>query len=213
MTNAVTVSSRSREIAGLLLSIGALKLSVTEPFTYASGAKGPIYCDNRVLVSYPKERRQVIDAMAELVKQEIGPERFDLLAGVSTSGIPFCCWLSDQLDKPMVYVREAPKEHGLGKRVEGVLRSGQRSVVIEDLVTTGGSAISTVEGLRNEGSVVEYCVAIFTYERPAAATAFTKAGVQLLTLSSIGALLEEAESQGKISGDEAEEVRSWQRGF
>lgn len=212
MSNAV-VSPQSREIARLLLSVGAVDVSVAEPFTYSSGAKGPIYCDNRLLMSYPKERREVVKALAELVTSQLGLGGFDLLAGVATSGIPFASWLAAHLDKPMVYVREAPKEHGKHQRVEGILRQGQRALVVEDLVTTGRSALSAAAGLREEGGVVEYCVAIFTYESPAAERAFQQAGVQLLTASNITSLLEESQELGKIKPQELEAVRAWQRGL
>ncbi len=114
MSNTV-VSPQSKAIARLLLSVGAVSLSVAEPFTYSSGAKSPIYCDNRLLMSYPKERREVVKALAELVTSQVGLDEVDVLAGVATSGIPFAAWLAEYMDKPMVYVRDAPKEHGRGR--------------------------------------------------------------------------------------------------
>ena len=208
MSNTV-VSPQSKAIARLLLSVGAVSLSVAEPFTYSSGAKSPIYCDNRLLMSYPKERREVVKVLAELVTSQVGLDEVDVLAGVATSGIPFAAWLAEYMDKPMVYVRDAPKEHGQGRRIEGVLEPQQRAVVVEDLVTTGRSALSTADGLREAGAVVSHSVAIFTYNLDAAAEGFAEANMELLVASNISTLLEEAKDMGSITQQELEEVQSW----
>ena len=208
MSNTI-VSPQSKAIARLLLSVGAVSLSVAEPFTYSSGAKSPIYCDNRLLMSYPKERREVVNVLAELITSQVGLDEVDVLAGVATSGIPFAAWLAEYMDKPMVYVRDAPKEHGRGKRVEGVLEPQQRAVVVEDLVTTGRSALSTADGLREAGAVVSHSVAIFTYSLDAAAEGFAEANMELLVASNISTLLEEAKDMGSITQQELEEVQSW----
>ena len=167
MTNPPAADATSREIAAILLEVGAVSINAANPFTYASGARSPIYCDNRVLMSYPVQRRRVIALWAGLLDRQTGAGNFDVLAGVATSGIPFCAWLAEALDKPMVYVRDTPKAHGTGQQVEGALRPGQRAVVVEDLVTTGRSALAAVDGLRAAGAVTGQCSAIFTYESPA----------------------------------------------
>lgn len=207
MTTAPT--DTAREIAEILLRIGAVLLSAKEPFTYASGARSPIYCDNRLLMSYPAERRLVVGKLAAALD---GID-CDVVAGVATSGIPFAAWLAERLDRPMVYVRDAPKEHGRQQLVEGIIKPGQRAVVVEDLVTTGRSALETVEGLRAAGAEVTHSTAIFTYESPAAVKAFEGASVNLIALSGIRALLEVATSSGRLSQEDARMVRDWQGSF
>ncbi len=209
MTDALATDAASRDIAAILLEVGAVSINVANPFTYASGARSPIYCDNRVLMSHPSRRREVIRQWASLLDRQIGAGNFEVLAGVATSGIPFCAWLAEALDKPMVYVRDAAKAHGKGQQVEGVLQPGQRAVVIEDLVTTGRSALATVEGLRAAGAVAQHCAAIFTYESPAAVAAFFQAGVGLHTLSRISVLIEVATANGRISPADAAAVGAW----
>src|SRR5439155_12403169 len=141
-----------------------------------------IYCDNRIIMSYPAERRLVTERLAEAVTATVDPKQIDTIAGVATSGIPFAAWLAERLDRPMVYVRDAPKEHGRGRAFEGNLPPGHRVVVVEDLVTTGKSALQTVEGLRDAQAVVEHSTAIVSYESPAAEQAFKSAGVTLIPL-------------------------------
>jgi len=199
----------ARQIARVLLDVGAVAINAQNPFTYSSGAKSPVYCDNRLLISYPDERRRVIDAMVHLVSQEVGLDHFDVVAGVATSGIPWAAWLADALAKPMVYIRDAPKGHGRGQRVEGVLTAGQRAVIIEDLVTTGRSSLWAVEGARETGAVVERCIAIFSYEWAQAAAAFAAAGVQLSTLSRISTLVQVALAAGNISQSDLNAVQAW----
>lgn len=209
MTRPPATDAISREIAAILLEVGAVSINAANPFTYASGARSPIYCDNRVLMSYPVQRRRVIALWAGLLDRQIGSGEFDVLAGVATSGIPFCAWLAEALDKPMVYVRDTPKAHGKGQQVEGVLRPGQRAVVVEDLVTTGKSALAAVDGLRAAGAAADQCAAIFTYESPSGAAAFAAAGVNLHTLSRISVLLEVATETRRISAADAAAVRAW----
>jgi orotate phosphoribosyltransferase len=185
-------------VAELLLRIGAVAIRVDPPFRYRSGMVGPIYTDNRLLCSYPNERRRVVGYFAELLTEhKIVP---DVLAGVATAGIPHAAWLAERLELPMVYVRGEAKDHGKGKRVEGTLtpradplgdaprlpsddeRPAPNVVVVEDLVTTGGGALDAVAGVRAEGGRVTNCLAICTYGFAQAAAAFAAAGVTLHTL-------------------------------
>ncbi len=174
-----------REVARLLLDAGAVAIDVEHPFRYTSGILSPIYCDNRLLISFPEKRRRIVGWMAERLEAAIGRAGVDVIAGTATAGIPYAAWLSDRLDLPMVYVRAAAKEHGRGQRVEGRLQAGQRVVVVEDLVTTGGSSISTVEGVEEAGGKVVGCVAIFSYELPRAAEAFEARGIPLFPLTGL----------------------------
>ena len=199
----------ARAIARVLLEIGAVAINVANPFTYSSGAKSPAYCDNRLLISYPEKRRQVVEAMAQVARQTIGLDRIDVVAGVATSGIPWAAWVAEALNKPMVYVRDAPMGHGKGQRVEGVLQPGQRAVIIEDLISTGGSSLSAVEGVRETGAEVQDCISIFTWEWAQSQRAFQSAGVRLHPLSRISVLLQVARESGALSPSDVAAVQSW----
>lgn len=196
----------SREIAGLLLRLGAVSINVEQPFRYASGIVSPIYCDNRLIISHPAERGQVVDRLVERLDAEVGRAAFDVVAGTATAGIPWAAWVADRLGKPMIYVRGAAKEHGRGQRIEGHLLPGQRTVVVEDLVTTGGSSLSTVEAIREAGGSVEACLAIFTYELPTTRQSFEARGVRLLALTGLSALLEVAAAEGYLAPEQRAEV-------
>ncbi len=196
-----------REIARLLLDAGAVSIDVEHPFRYTSGILSPIYCDNRLLISFPAERRRIVGWMADRLEAQIGQAGVDVIAGTATAGIPYAAWLAEALTLPMVYVRAAAKEHGRGQRVEGRLREGQRVVVVEDLVTTGGSSISTVEGIEEVGGKVVGCLAIFSYELPRAVAAFEARGIPLYTLTSLSTLLEVAAESGRVSPERLDEVR------
>lgn len=195
----------ARRVAQVLLEAGAVAINVANPFTYSSGAKSPVYCDNRLLISHPDKRRQVVTAMTGTLQGLT----FDVVAGVATSGIPWAAWVAEAVGKPMVYVRDAPKGHGKGQRVEGLLGEGQRAVIVEDLITTGRSCLSAVEGARETGATVEHAVSIFTYEWALSQQAFAAAGVTLHPICSISVLLQVARQSGAISAGDVEAVSAW----
>ncbi len=195
------------EIARLLLQLGAVAINVYEPFVYASGTRSPIYCDNRLIISHPAERGVIIAALADAV----GRGGADVVAGTATAGIPWAAWVADRLDKSMIYVRAEAKEHGRGRQIEGRLAAGQRVVVVEDLITTGGSSLQTVRAIRSAGGRADQCVAIFTYGLPKAASAYAKAGVELVTLSTIAALLDVAIAEGYLAEGDRGAVEAWLR--
>jgi orotate phosphoribosyltransferase len=218
-------SARGEAVAELLLNVGAVTIRVQPPFRYRSGLLSPIYTDNRLLCSYPAERRLVAGHFAGLLQEQgIVP---DVLAGVSTAGIPHAAWLAERLAVPMVYVRGEAKDHGKGKRVEGTLRPGADTanvgtpgqnrtgrpapnvVVVEDLVTTGGGALDAVAGVREEGGVVDHCLAICTYGFPQAAAAFAAAGVTLLPLCSYDDLAAVAGRLRFVSAADLDLVLDW----
>jgi orotate phosphoribosyltransferase len=181
------------EYAKLLVSIGAVELR-TDPatwFTWASGERAPIYCDNRVVISYPAVRKQIARGLAESIRRA-HPD-VEVIAGTATAGIPHAAWVADLLDLPMVYVRGSAKDHGKGKRVEGRPLRGERTVVVEDLVSFGGSALTAVEGLAAEGAKVVGVQAIFSYGFPQAAAKFAAAGLPVRALTGYDALLETIE--------------------
>ena len=171
-----------RELARMLVEEGAVELR-TDPdswFTWSSGERAPIYCDNRTLISSPRARTRVTDALLAALEQHFGGA--EVVAGTATAGIPWAAWVSDRLGLPMVYVRSAPKEHGQGRRVEGRALDGERVVVIEDLISFGGSALGATEGIARAGGKVAGVQAIVSYGFPQTSERFRKAGVEVNAL-------------------------------
>jgi orotate phosphoribosyltransferase len=190
-----------------LLQIKALKISPDVPFTWASGWKSPVYCDNRKLLSFPHVRDYVKSELANTIMDHF-PEA-ESLAGVATAGIPHGALAADLLRLPFIYVRNKPKGHGLTNQIEGVLTKGQKVVVIEDLVSTGMSSLEAVEALRAAGAEVIGMCALFTYGFPQAAEAFEKANVKLITLSNYDALVDVGITQSIIKEDTLESLKQW----
>jgi orotate phosphoribosyltransferase len=185
-----------RATAALLLDARAVMLNLESPFRYASGILSPIYCDNRILISDPDRRSLIVDGLTTLVS-DLAPTA-NLVAGTATAGIPWAAWIADRRRLPMVYVRAAAKEHGRGQRIEGRLPDPAVAVVVEDLVTSGGSSLSTVEALREAGAEVVGIVAIFSYGLRKADDALAAAGVPLRTLTGLRDLLRAAEETGYV---------------
>lgn len=200
----------STRIAEFLLDIGAVRLSVHQPFTWTSGIKSPIYCDNRMVYSHPVARDFIVDALVSRVKAlHVEP---DVIAGTATAAIGWAALVADRMKLPFVYVRSKPKEHGAQKRVEGDLKEGQHVVVIEDLVSTGGSSASTADALRTESKcTVTDVVAIFSYELAAAHEKAMESKVQFHPLSSLSTLLQVALDQDRLIDEEAEMVEQFAR--
>ena len=198
--------SIAKQIAGRLLEIGAVKLRAEDPFTWASGWRSPIYCDNRVVLSFPKVRTEVIDGMVTAAEKFTN---LDGIAGVATAGIPHGALLADRLGLPYIYIRSKSKEHGRQNQIEGNLQQGGRYLMIEDLISTGGSVLQACDALRQGGGTVAGVLAIFTYQFPQAATAFENAQVEFATLSNYTALLEVAVDNGTISADTVATLKSW----
>lgn len=195
-------------IAEYLLNIGSVRLSVHQPFTWTSGIKSPIYCDNRMVYSHPEARSFIVDALASRVRSlHVQP---DVIAGTATAAIGWAALVADRLKLPFVYVRSKPKEHGTQKRVEGDLKEGSHVVVIEDLISTGGSAISTADALRTESkAIVTDVVAIFSYEFALANERAMEGKVQFHPLSQISTLLQVALDQDRLMEEEAELVQDF----
>lgn len=196
-----------KAIAEKLLQINAIKLSVKEPFTWASGWKSPIYCDNRKSLSFPFIRDFIKSEMCNVIFQSF--EKADMIAGVATAGIPWGAMAADQLKLPYIYVRPKPKEHGLGNQIEGFYEPGKRVVVVEDLISTGKSSLQVVDVLRNAGLEVDGMVSIFTYGFDVASIAFEKYGVTLKSLTDYGALIDLAIGQGLISETDQKSLLNW----
>ena len=170
-----------REIAEKLLEIKAVALSPNEPFTWASGIKSPIYCDNRLTMSFPEVRRAITKGLAEKIKTDF-PD-VEVIAGTATAGIPHAAWVAEVLDLPMVYIRGKAKDHGKKNQIEGQISEGQKMVVIEDLISTGGSVLEACVAAENEGAKVLGVAAIFTYELPKGIENFEEANVPFMTLT------------------------------
>lgn len=194
-------------IAAELLSIKAVFLSPNEPFTWASGIKSPIYCDNRLILTAPKSRKIVENAIAQTVKERF-PEA-EVLMGTSTAGIAHAAIAADILDMPMGYVRGSAKDHGRGNRIEGRLEQGQKVVVIEDLISTGGSCIDVVEALREAGAEVLGVVSIFTYGMKKGIERLAAAGVTNYSLSNFDTLVSVAAEQGYIAPEDEARLRQF----
>lgn len=197
------------DIATTLLQIKAIKLSPANHFTWASGWYSPIYCDNRKILSYPAARKQVYESFAKIIAKKF-PEA-DLIAGVATGAIAHGVLVAEQMQMPFIYVRSAPKSHGMTNQVEGEYKQGAKVVVIEDLVSTGGSSLNAVEALRAAGCEVLGMVAIFTYGFPTAEKNFKAANVSLTTLSDYNALIDVAKEQNYIGKEEIETLKEWRK--
>ena len=187
------------EIASHLLDIKAVYLQPDNPFTWASGIQSQIYTDNRVTLSYPDTRTLIEDGFVQKIKEEF-PD-VEVIAGTATAGIPHGAIIADRMNLPFAYIRSKPKDHGAGNQVEGRIFKGQKMVVIEDLISTGGSVLDAVAAAEREGADVLGVVAIFTYELPKATENFTNAGVKLVTLSNYSELIKVAKVQGYINAD------------
>ncbi len=201
--------TKAQQIAKALLKIGAVNLSPKQPFTWTSGLKSPIYCDNRLTISYPEIRELIAEGFAELIREEY-PET-ELIAGAATGGVPHAALVADRLKLPMVYVRSKPKGHGQGRMIEGVLKPGQKTIVIEDLISTGGSSLRVAQAVDEAGGETLAVAAIFTYEFESAKEAFRDAGIALRTLSNYSTLIQEAAASGAIDEDELELLHRWRQ--
>ena len=198
----------AKKTAELLLQINAIKLSPENPFTWASGWKSPIYCDNRVILSFPPIRNFVRERMARQLEEEFGKP--EVIAGVATGAIGIGMLVAEYMGLPFVYVRPEAKKHGRQNQIEGFLESGQNVVVIEDLISTGKSSLNAVKALKDAGANVKGMIAIFTYGFETSVQNFEKADLRLCTLSDYPSLLEQALDTNYISGKEIEALESWQ---
>jgi len=196
-----------KRIAHALLQTGAVQLSPKEPFTWASGIQSPIYCDNRLTMSEPDIRKEFADGLTHLIRRNF-PD-VEVIAGTATAGIPHAAWVSERLELPMVYVRSKPKGHGRGNQIEGKISEGNQVVVIEDLISKGGSSITAANALREAGCHVLGVVSIFTYGLNSAAAAFEEAELTYYSLSNFAALMEAAKENGSLSEQEINEVSDW----
>ncbi|MBL0334385.1 MAG: orotate phosphoribosyltransferase [Chitinophagaceae bacterium] len=197
----------AKAVAEKLLQVNAVRLNPAQPFTWASGWKSPIYCDNRKVLSFPFIRDFIKSELCNLVYTKF-PDA-ELLAGVATAGIAWGAMVADQLKLPYVYVRPKPKEHGLGNQIEGYYEPGKKTVVIEDLVSTGKSSLQVVDVLKAQGLEVSGMVSIFTYDFPVAAEAFEKANLSYQSLTNYPVLIDLAVEKGIVTAEQQSVLLKW----
>lgn len=204
----ITIQDKTAtEIASKLLQIGAIKLNIKTPFTWSSGWKSPIYCDNRLALSYPFIRSFIKHSLVQAIHENF--PQAECIAGVATAGIPQGALVAEEMGLPFVYVRPKPKEHGMGNLIEGKIEKGQKAVLIEDLISTGGSSLKAAQAMRDAGFKVIGMAAIFTYGFEASEKAFAEEKVPLICLSDFNHLLPEAIQQKYLDEDQLIYVKSW----
>ncbi len=196
----------NQTLASKLLETGAVRIQPDQPFTWASGLKSPIYCDNRILLSFPEIRTGVIDLMVKVLKDF---EFFNTIAGVATAGIPHGALLADRLKLPFAYIRSKPKEHGRQNLIEGLIRDNAKVLVVEDLISTGMSSLQAVQAVRDVPAKVAGVIAIFQYGLPKARQAFAEAHCPYATLTDFETIIEVAAEQQMISPDHLAFLRQW----
>jgi orotate phosphoribosyltransferase len=202
-----TNSIVAKKLATMLLEIGAVKLSPQKPFTWASGWLSPIYCDNRLVLSFPAIRSFIKESFVELIKYQY-PET-EVIAGVATAGVPHGALVADALNLPFIYVRPKPKEHGMGNLIEGKIEAGKKVLLIEDLISTGGSSLKAAQAVQEAGMPVIGMAAIFTYGFEVAQQTFQQANIPFITLSNYNALLVEAVANDYITEDAMASLHEW----
>ncbi len=197
----------AHQLAKISLEIGSIKIDCKNPFTWTSGYRMPIYNDNRMLLGQAEHRALVAEAMKDIIGRE--GVSVDSVAGVATAGIPHAASLANLMKTPLIYVRSAAKEHGLKNQVEGLLKPGQNVVVVEDLISTGGSALKAVDAVREAGGVVKHCLGIFSYGFPETEQRFQKSQCRLHTLLTLETLLQYAVKENRISSGEKQTLDAW----
>lgn len=203
----------NKQVAEQLLQIEAVQIRTNydEYFTWTSGIKSPIYCDNRLTISYPEVRENIVKGFLQLIKEN--KLEVDVIAGCATAGIPHAAFLAKALNLPMIYVRSDKKSHGKGNQIEGVLLKGQKVLVIEDLISTGGSAIKVAKVLENEGAIISSVLAIFTYNLAKADENFKKANLPYQTITSFDDIVQLLEERGEVSPSQKEKILHWRKGL
>lgn len=199
----------AQRIAKYLLDVEAVTLSPLEPYTWASGLKSPIYCDNRITMSYPEVRMNIARGLADIVRQKY--QFVDMIVGTATAGIPQACWVSEALALPMAYVRVAAKDHGRSKQIEGFIPEKSKVIVIEDLISTGGSSIKACKVLEEAGHEVVAVLSVFDYELDSARQNFENAGIPYESLSNYSTLIDVAVSSGTISQSDLASLKAWRQ--
>lgn len=202
--------SLAKDIAANLLKKEAVKVKIDPPFTWVSGIKSPVYCDNRKMIAFPEERKLVVEGFKRLIQEN--NLKFDVIGGTATAAIPWAAFLAYELSVPMIYIRAEKKDHGAGKQIEGYLEPGQKVLIVEDLISTGGSSVSAANAVREEGQCeVSDILAIVTWEIPKSITTFQEAGINLYTLTDYTNIIGLAAETGAIDGEKLEIVMDFKQ--
>ncbi len=201
--------SIEKTVAKNLLDIKAVSLQPNDPFTWASGIKSPIYCDNRLVLSFPEKRSVVVQGFVELIQKEYSEA--EVIVGTATAGIPWGAMVADKMEKPFGYVRSSNKTHGKGNKIEGKIEKGAKVVVVEDLISTGGSVKDVILSLREAGAEVLGVVAIFTYLLPASSELFDSIACSFKTLSNYDVLIDVALENAYIKENDLEKLKAWKK--
>ena len=199
--------NNKEQTAKILFDLKAVKINVKEPFTFSSGIKSPIYCDNRVILGYPEAREKIVQGFLDI----IDAENTDVIAGVATAGISWAAFIAEKLGKPMAYVRSKPKGHGVGRQIEGAETAGKKVAVIEDLISTGGSSINAAEVLKNSGAASVEVKAIFSYNFKSAYENFDKINCKWDTISNFDILIELLKNEKYLTEAEAKTALAWNK--
>lgn len=199
----------SKETAKLLLQIGAMTFRFNPPYTFTSGLKSPVYLDNRLIISYPEVRRQIINYYVDTIKSDIGLNKVNWISATATAAIPHGAWVADKLNLPMVFVRPSSKTYGKGSKIEGYLKKGSRVLIVEDHISTAESVIDNAKTIRELGGSVEYCIATTTYETEKSLENLKETKIRLLTLTTGKIIVETAKELGKITPEEKEIIDLW----
>ncbi|MDE5413029.1 orotate phosphoribosyltransferase [Alkalihalobacterium chitinilyticum] len=198
-----------KQIATHLLDINAVYLRPNDPFTWSSGMKSPIYCDNRLTLSYPVIRKDIANGLKQLIEENYAD--VDVIAGTATAGIPHAAWVSDLMEKPMAYIRSKAKGHGKGNQIEGKIEAGDKVVIVEDLISTGGSVITAAEAVREVGGIVVGVVAIFTYGLEKGITQLEEAKLPFQVLTDYETLLQVSLERKDINEEEVSKLKQWRQ--
>jgi len=197
------------KVSEILLNLNAVMLRTKPPFRWASGILSPIYTDNRLLMGYPKEREFIVNSFIKLIKAN--KIKVDGFAGTAIAGIPWAAWIAQKMKKPMIFVRSESKDHGKENKIEGVIEQGKTYVVVEDLISTGGSSLNTLNAVREKGGIVEHCIAIFTYELEKSKSNFESANVKLRTLTGFTNLIRIAVQKKYIERNQLAHIMDWKK--
>jgi len=199
----------AEDVAKILLEINAVTLNPQKPYRFTSGILSPIYCDNRIIISDVGKRKKIIAHFVQAIKDN-GIE-FDVVGGVATAGIPHAAWIADKMKKPMIYIRSSAKEHGKNNQIEGRLKSGQKVLIVEDLISTAGSIVEAVSAVREAGGIVTHAIAIITYDMERAKNNFAQANCTPITLSNFSALVQAAGKLNYIPQVEIARILEWNK--
>lgn len=199
----------AKEVSAILLEIKAIKLQPANPFTWASGLRSPIYCDNRIALSFPEKRTYIKDQLVKAVKTHFADA--EAVAGVATAGIPQGALIADALNLPFAYVRSSAKAHGMTNKIEGKIEPGQKVVVVEDLISTGKSSLNAVDAIKNAGGVVIGMIAIFSYDLEVAQKNFESKDCKLITLSDYNIMIEKAVADNYVGDNDKEKLLEWRK--